>query len=109
MIIDLIYITALVCFIVDISGFVDTLKQFIFKCALGKAVKYKDFSFKPFDCSLCATWWACIIYLIICGELSLFLIFVSGMLSLFSGVISQFLMLIRDLITSFIDKIYNKI
>lgn len=107
---ELVMITALVCFIVDISGFMDTFKQFIFRYILGKSVKYNpNFQVKPFDCSLCATWWICLIYITLCGELSIQWIFVSGMLSLFSGVISQFLLLMRDLLTTLIDKIYNKL
>lgn len=107
---ELIMITALVCFVVDISGFVDSLKKYIFRQLYGKAVRYNpNFHIKPFDCSLCATWWTCLLYVLIYGELTITWIFVCGMLSLFSGVISQLLMLVRDLFTTIIDKIYNKI
>lgn len=107
---ELVMPTAWICFVVDISGFMDALKQFAFRCLFGKSVRYNDnFRLKPFDCSLCATWWACLGYVILSGECSVLWIFVSGMLSLFSGVISQFLMLLRDLVITIIDKIYNKI
>ena len=63
--INLTLITAIVVFIVDISGAVDSLKSGL-KWILTKGkMKNSDYQLKPLDCSLCMTFWSGIIYLLI--------------------------------------------
>lgn len=109
--INLLYITIVVCFIVDISGFIDVLKQKLFRILFGKAVEYRDYSLKPFDCSLCAVWWVTLAYTIYVKGLCIGWadIAVCALFSHFAGVISNLLMCLRDTGIKFIDYIYLKI
>jgi hypothetical protein len=62
--INLIFITIAVVFIIDQSGFIDTLKSWL-KSILTKG-KFTDpnYSLKPIDCSLCMTFWTGLVYLL---------------------------------------------
>ncbi len=107
---ELVMLTVLICFIVDLSGFIDTVKKVLFRAQFGKEVSYDDnFQIKPLDCSLCATWWVCLFYIVICGQFSIQWIFACALLSFFSGVISEVLLLIREFLSTLIDKVHNKI
>lgn len=52
----------IVVFIIDISGVVEVIKKTIFRVIMGKNVRYNGFNFKPFDCSLCMTFWTISLY-----------------------------------------------
>lgn len=104
--INLLLIQLIVVFIVDLSGIVDTLKQFIWR----KWIKVGDWRLirlKPVDCSLCSTWWCCIIYLLITGNLNLITILVSAVLAFLASTAGDFLTLIKDTITKIITKLYE--
>lgn len=60
-------ITVISVIIIDISGFVDNVKRLVFRLLNGKEVKYKEFNFKPFDCSFCFSFWVNLIFLIVSG------------------------------------------
>lgn len=60
---DLIMIAAIIVFIVDNSGFVPNIKGAISGWLTGGKIKNKYWSVKPFDCSLCLTFWVGLIYL----------------------------------------------
>lgn len=59
-------ITALTVFVVDLSGWTETWKGW-----LGRWLGVRVGSVRPFDCSLCSTWWLCLLALLIRGELTL--------------------------------------
>lgn len=54
----------IIVYIIDISGVIEEIKKYLFKLIKGKNVEYYGYSLKPFDCSLCMTFWIIIIYLI---------------------------------------------
>lgn len=56
---DFFLISVICVFVIDYSGFTQSWKG-----ALGRWLGVRVGSVKPFDCSLCATWWVCIIYAI---------------------------------------------
>ena len=64
--IDLFEITVIVVIIVDISGFVDSIKSFV-----GKVLHINNVSLKPLDCSFCVSWWLSLGYLLITNELTI--------------------------------------
>lgn len=66
-IINLTILAFILCFIIDQSGVIESIKKFI-----GKHLGIKDVQLKPFDCSLCATFWTGIIYLAITSNLTLY-------------------------------------
>lgn len=108
--INLLLIAIVVCFIVDLSGFVNELKRIILKKVLKiKNADPSSLSLKPFDCSLCAVWWSCLIYLLITDSLTFTTIAFTAVLSFISPNISGFLGLIKELLTYIESKLYTKI
>lgn len=69
--IELLCIQLVAVFIVDLSGIVDSLKRAVWRFAKGAAVPFQPFRLKPLDCSLCVTFWACLLYLLFAGRFSL--------------------------------------
>lgn len=98
--IDLFEITVIVVIIVDISGFVDSIKVFI-----GKVLGINNVSLKPFDCSLCMTFWVSMCYLIYTNELNLTTVMVTLLLSVMTPVISDLIYFVRDIFGFIISKI----
>lgn len=93
--INLLIITGIVCFIVDISGFVDTIKRWVWKW-LFKDREYNDFELKPIDCSLCMSFWIGLIYLICVGQFNVLMIGYVCLLSLLSSNITGLLIIVRE-------------
>lgn len=110
MITDVLKIVIVIVFIVDYSGFVDNIKMIIFKFLLGRNMPYKEYSLKPFDCSLCMSFWTVLAYLIFnhMGLLDSFLIaslsgFTAKIISPVFKVIEQITLFVYDCITDKID------
>lgn len=94
-------ITVIVIIIVDISGFIDSIKAFI-----GKVLHINNVSLKPIDCSFCMNFWASIGYLVITNELSITAVMVALLLSTMTPIIKDAIYLIRDLLGKAINKAY---
>lgn len=103
-ILDLIFLTFIICFIIDVSGVMTDIRKFvakqIYKFTKIK-VEYEDLRLKPIGCSLCSTWWAGLIYLIICGKFTLGYIAFVAFLSLISSNISGFMFTLKDYLATF--------
>ena len=100
--IDLFEITVIVVIIVDISGFIDSIKSFV-----GKVLHINNVNLKPLDCSFCMNFWVSMVYLVIANELSITAVMVALLLSTMTPIIKDVIYLIRDLIGKIISKIYN--
>jgi len=61
-ILNLIKLLFIVVFIIDYSGVVDYIKRLIWRIINGNKIEYKWFQLKPFDCSLCMSFWTILIY-----------------------------------------------
>ena len=107
--INLILIAAIVVFIVDISGAVDSLKSGL-KWILTKGkMKNSDYQLKPLDCSRCMTFWSGIIYILITNNFTLpYLAFVC-LLACFAGVIKTSILLLEDILIKITQLIYKLI
>ena len=95
-------ITIIVVIIVDISGFIDSVKTLI-----GKVLGINNVNLKPLDCSFCMNFWVSMAYLLITNELSITAVMVTLLLSTMTSIIKDAIYLIRDLIGKAINKIYN--
>lgn len=106
-ILSLLLIQVIVVFIVDISGAIDSLKSGL-KWLLTKGkMSSSDYILKPFDCSLCMTWWACLIYLLCVGKFTIpFIAFVAFQCT-FCAQIKDTILVVGDLCTKFIRLIYK--
>lgn len=100
----------LVCVvIIDLSGFVNSLKRLISKILTKSRIPTTDFSIKPFDCSLCMTFWCCILYTIFTNEFTLVNLAYICILSFMTDTIRQGLLLLKDLLNKLIDTIYDRL
>ena len=99
--IDLLLVALITIYIVDISGFTESWRGW---CANILQISHLK-PLPPFDCSLCMTWWVCLIYALCVGQISLGTIAFSALLSHLSNPISCALIFIREWITWLIDKL----
>ena len=109
MIIDLILIQLIIVFIIDLSGVVDSIKLFISKHLTKNKIVTTNFSIKPFDCSLCSTWWTGLIYLLICHSFTIPYIALVALLSYLTPLSSSILLLIKDLAIFLVNKLNMKL
>ena len=100
--IDLLMVAVITIYIVDLSGFTETLLKVI------SAYKGRKITgLKPFSCSLCMVWWVCLIYAAIAGILTLPVVALIALLSLLSIPLGQLLMLIREAFLKAINKLMD--
>ena len=104
-ILELIAITVIVVYLVDLSNFTTTVKRMIWRWLKGKNKPYQDYQLKPFDCSLCMSHHTMVIWALCTGQFSLFVWLVICLLSYLSIHIKALLELISDLLTKAENKI----
>lgn len=104
---EFVVIWVLIVYCVDVSGGMNSLSRFIWS-KLYPGVKYVDWRPPLIGCSLCMTFWAGILYLIISKATIWWLLFVI-LLSFMSDVLANSFGLIKDIINYFINKIYENI
>ena len=95
-------ITLVVCFIVDISGVIDSIRNGLARVIYRRTkvkVEPSTLSLKPISCSLCSTWWCCLIYLAVTGNFTLPYIAVSAVLAMTASNISGFMLAFKDLLS----------
>lgn len=101
-IIDIILVALVTIYIVDLSGFTETLLKVI---SAYKGRKITEL--KPFSCSLCMVWWVCMIYAVIVGNLTIPVVALIALLSLLSVPSGQLLILIREAFLKVINKLMD--
>lgn len=101
MVTDLLIITAVVVFIVDLSGFSDSLLTTANRIVRPYGRKFS--SLKPFTCSLCSAWWLGLLYLLVTHRFTIAGIGVVAACSLLTGVMANALMLAKDSLLALID------
>lgn len=92
MILDLFFITTIICFIIDISGIIESIEWWLSKW-LNVNCKIP----RPFSCSLCMTFWIGLIWISIFDFTLLNLVFVCLFATL-SENISNFILIIKQLV-----------
>lgn len=94
-------LAAVVVFIVDLSGFTDSWRN-----ALARALHIRNLRpLKPFDCSLCMTWWTCLIYPLCTGDFSLLTLANAAALALLSQPLSAVMLFIVESLNWLFNKI----
>lgn len=99
---DVVFIQIIVCFIIDLSGVIQSIEE-----GLSKWLKVKCVIPRPFGCSLCSGWWINLIYLIIVHQFTLPYIVFVAMISFFSKNISGFLRWIQESLVKIEDLLYR--
>ena len=102
MILDLLLITLIIVFIIDISGVIDSIEE-----ALSKWLKGKAKVPKPFSCSLCSSWWVGLIYLLCLHQFTLVNISIVALFALLTPVFSTFMVLVRETLIWVLEKAYK--
>lgn len=102
-------IAVIVVLIVDISGFIDSLKSGLRYISTKGKMSSPDYSLKPLDCSLCCTFWTGLIYVIAIGEFSIWMLVWILLMSTFTPVIKDMILFIRDLMIKIISRLYEGI
>ena len=97
---DLFSILIICVLVIDISGFVHSIKA-----AIGKYLKISPNSFriKPLDCSFCMTFWVSMIYLLVAGRFTLVNIAVVLLLCCLTTPLKNLVMSVRDKLTKWMD------
>ena len=99
---DVVFIQIIVCFIIDLSGVIQSIET-----GLSKRLHFKCVIPKPFSCSLCSGWWINLIYLIAVHQFTLPYIVFVAMVSFFSKNISGFLRWIQESLVKIEDLLYR--
>ena len=97
---DLFSILIISVIVIDISGFVHSIKV-----AIGKYLKISPNSFriKPFDCSFCMTFWVSMIYLLVVGRFTLVNIAIVLLLCCLTTPLKNLIMSLIDKLTKWMD------
>ena len=104
-------LACIVVFIVDLSGFTESWRDALLRI-LNRAFRKHGIPplaelppLKPFDCSLCMTWWVCLIYPICTGDFSLLTLANAAALAFLSNTIRALALFIYDLLMWVINKV----
>ena len=108
MLINLLLITLIIVFIVDISGAIEHLVYPLVKHIL-KIPKSSRIEIPLISCSLCCTFWSGLIYIICMGEFTLLNLFFVCVCAFLTPHIKDLFILVRDTLTIISNKIYDKL
>ena len=106
---NLLFIQIITVLVIDISGFIDSLKFGISKILTKGKIPTADYRIKPIDCSLCMTFWISLIYIICIGQFSLLLLTYILFLAVMTPILKDFINLLKDICIFIINKIYKLI
>lgn len=104
LLLNLLAITVIVVFIVDLSSFQNTTKRMIWRWLKGNK-PYQDFQLKPFTCSLCMSHHCMLIYVICTGQFSFPMWAVICLISYSSIHIRAILELVSDILIKAENKV----
>lgn len=103
-VINLILIQIIAVLIIDQSGFIQSIED-----GLSKWLNIKKAHIpKPFSCSLCTTFWAGLIYLLVAHTLTLPYIAALLLIAVMSSVTNDLIYLLKDILTTIIN-LLNKL
>jgi hypothetical protein len=105
MILDLIYIAIILVFIIDYSGFITTIEEFLSRTASHAGRKIHIRIPRPFSCALCAHWWSGLIYIIVTANFSFKNLMFVALISASTIIIAEIMAFIRDLALTIISKL----
>ena len=101
---NIVFIQIIVCFIIDLSGFIQEMEGI-----LSKWLKFKCVIPKPSGCATCSGLWCNLIYLLISHHFTLPYIVFVAIVSFLSKNISGFLLWIRELLIKIETLLYKLI
>lgn len=105
---NLFFIAIIVTCIVDLSGIVESIKYGISWILTKGKLPKTNYRIKPFDCSLCMTFWTGLIYLLVIGQVTLPLLAFLLLLAISTILIKETITLLKDIVLKLINVIYDK-
>ena len=105
---ELLLVSSVVVYVVDISGFTQSWKEGLASLLSGGRTNRLRWSGRPFSCSLCMTWWCCLAWALIRHQLSLPVVAASAGFSCFSITLCNLLIFIRETATLFISRLNER-
>lgn len=102
--IGLIAVTVVV--LIDLTGFVDSVKRMVWRKVYPR-IPFVDPDWRPFDCSLCMTWWTGLFYLLFTGNISIANICLLSLISIATPLIRDVIRLAIDAVNRMISAIYQ--
>lgn len=105
MILDLFLLSVIVVIIIDLSGVVDHFKSFLKRLLTRGMMSDPNYSLKPIDCSFCTLFWTGLVYLLITGSVSLWMITYLLLLCVLTPVIGSVIVLIRETLLKILKKL----
>lgn len=106
---QLLCLQLIVVFIVDLSGVVDSVKRSIWRFTKGKTAAFCDFSLKPFDCSLCMTFWSTLAFAAFAKAFTLPVLLYCCVLAFLTPLAAGAMNIVRDVLTVLLNKLSNLI
>ena len=108
---NLLILSLIVVFIIDISGFFKTIARHVYKWIWNnKKQMPEDFDwdnvfigFHILKCSLCATFWTGIIYLLTVSSFTILNLGYVALLALLTPIFKDILLLVKDIFTSILN------
>ena len=94
---DLIYINTFCVICIDHLHIDRVLKKVVWRW-MAKGAPYRDFPLKPFDCSLCASWWLGLAYILFSGNITIGRIVLPLVVAFFNPIINNILIVCKDII-----------
>jgi len=102
--IDILLLAAIIVFVVDLSGFTQTWKKW-----LGKWLGVQIGDVPPLDCSLCLTFWAGLVYLIVEHDFTIPALAYLALVSYCTGLMGEILTAVRELIAALVRYLWKLI
>jgi hypothetical protein len=93
---DILLIAVIIVVIIDISGFIDSLKSGLKKVLTKGRMSDPYYSLKPLDCSFCMTWWTGLIWLLVTHNVTLWMLAYLLLICVMTPVIKDVIILIRE-------------
>lgn len=95
-------VACIIVYIIDLSGFTQSWKGWVSRkfggrCRIGK----------PFDCSLCMTWWVCLLLAHLQGVISIPLCAYIAALSLCADIIGQIIGVVKEFLRMALRHLYD--
>lgn len=105
--INLLIITSIIVFIVDLSGIIPHIKQYLHRKYI-RVGDWTNLSLKPLDCSLCLTFWTGLIYLLF-TKFTLPLMGYVCLLAYLTPIIAEVMIYVKDALIYLLNLLYKLI
>lgn len=109
MFLELLILTVIICYLIDLSGIIGSVKWFIWKRICKGIGRPENIRLKPFECSLCMTFWIGLIFLILTAQLSLINVLMVCLLSFLSKNVTGLLRWIQEALVALEERLYDLI